>query len=117
MNSRNKGKGGELEVARIMRGYGYDARRGQQFKGGPDSPDVTGVPGLHIEVKRRESFSIYDSIDQAEHDAADDEIPVVFHRKNNRYWVACLALSEFMKIYKIFELYREQEETEQGEEE
>ena len=34
-NSRQKGKRGELEIARILRDYGYrDCRRGQQYSGG-----------------------------------------------------------------------------------
>ena len=44
-NSRRKGKEGELEVARILRDHGYDSRRGVQYSGSPDSPDVTGLPG------------------------------------------------------------------------
>ena len=33
MNSKHKGKRGELEVAAILREHGYDARRGQQYSG------------------------------------------------------------------------------------
>ena len=44
MNSRTKGKRGELELAKALRLYGYDARRGQQYHGGADSPDVIGLP-------------------------------------------------------------------------
>jgi Holliday junction resolvase len=38
MNSRAKGKRGELEIAKVLRENGYDAHRGQQYKGGADSP-------------------------------------------------------------------------------
>ena len=31
--SRNKGKAGERELAGVLRDYGYDCRRGQQFCG------------------------------------------------------------------------------------
>ena len=41
MNSRaGKGKVGEREFAELLRAHGFDARRGQQFAGGADSPDV-----------------------------------------------------------------------------
>lgn len=109
MNSRQKGKRGELDAARVLRLYGYNARRGQQYKGGSDSPDVVGVPGLHIEVKRTERLNLYAALDQAKRDAAAGEIPVVLHRRNDSAWVTILTLSEFMKIYKIYELYAEQE--------
>ena len=57
VNSRNKGKSGELELAHeLERLWGVSARRGQQFSGSPDSPDVvTGIPGLHIECSDRNS--------------------------------------------------------------
>tara|TARA_Y100000310_G_scaffold321537_1_gene379279 strand:+ start:434 stop:664 length:231 start_codon:yes stop_codon:yes gene_type:complete len=33
VNSRQKGKRGELEVVHLLKEYGFEARRGQQFKG------------------------------------------------------------------------------------
>ena len=56
--SRDKGKRGEREVASLLRSYGYDTHRGQQYHGGKDSPDVVGLPGIHIEVKRTEAFRL-----------------------------------------------------------
>ena len=47
MNSRNKGAAGEREVAGILRGYGYKARRGQQYSGANGDADVVGLPGIH----------------------------------------------------------------------
>jgi hypothetical protein len=53
--SREKGKAGEREAAHeISRLFNVQARRGQQFCGGPESPDVVGLPGVHVEVKRAE---------------------------------------------------------------
>ena len=46
MNSRNKGAAGEREVAGILRGYGYKARRGQQYSGANGDADVVGLPGI-----------------------------------------------------------------------
>ena len=51
-HSRNKGKRGEREVAKIFRDAGYPARRSVQYNGRPGTvADVVGVPSLHIEVK------------------------------------------------------------------
>ena len=33
LNSKQKGKAGELELAHILKDYGYDTRRGQQYCG------------------------------------------------------------------------------------
>ena len=101
--SRNKGKTGEREIASILREYGYDARRGVQYHGGADSPDVVGLPGIHIEVKRTERLSLYDAMAQAIHDCGSN-IPVVMHRKNNCEWVTIMRLSDFMEIYNGTEL-------------
>ena len=80
--SRDKGKRGEREVASLLRSYGYDAHRGQQFHGGKESPDVVGLPGIHIEVKRTEAFRLWDALSQAKTDAGD-KMPIVVHRKND----------------------------------
>lgn len=53
-NSRQKGKRGELAAAHYLRSLGFiSARRGVQYSGSPDSPDVVcdELPGVHIEVK------------------------------------------------------------------
>ena len=43
MNSRRKGAVGEREIAKYLREHGFtEARRGQQFKGGADSPMLLG---------------------------------------------------------------------------
>lgn len=97
--SREKGKRGERQVAALFREYGFDAHRGQQYHGGPDSPDVVGVPGLHIEVKRTERLNLYDALAQAKRDAGED-LPVVIHRKNDSEWVVILSFDDFMKLYR-----------------
>ena len=99
VNGKQKGKRGELEVAELIRKYGFAARRGQQFKGGPDSPDVIhDMDGFHVEVKRTETISPYVALGQAESDAGRGEVPVVFHRKNNRGWLVLLKADDFLSL-------------------
>jgi len=43
---------------------------------------------------------MYEALDQAINDAREDELPVVFTRKNNCDWVACLRLDDFMELFK-----------------
>ena len=88
MNSNNKGKNGERELATILREYGYDSRRGQQYCGSNGDADVVGLPGVHIECKRVERINIYDAIEQSKNDARDGENPVVMHRRKQKR-VAC----------------------------
>lgn len=99
MNSRDKGARGERELAQFLREHGFEARRGVQFAGGPDSQDVVhNIPGCHVECKRVEQLSLYKALDQARRDAAPDAIPLVAHRRNKREWVAILPLSDFLGL-------------------
>lgn len=103
MNSRTKGKRGELEVARLLREYGYDCRRGQQYSGIHGDADVVGLHGVHIEVKRREALNIHEAMDQSKRDARADEKPTVFHRKNNTEWLVTMQLDDFIELYREWE--------------
>lgn len=100
INSRKKGKMGELELAKELRKYGFEARRGQQYCGGNGDADVIGVPGLHLEVKRVERLNVEKALQQAERDSQEGKIPVVMHRANHEKWKVTMRLDDFMKIYK-----------------
>lgn len=97
--SRDKGKRGELELAKLLRQHGYDARRGQQFSGANGDPDVVGLPGIHIEVKRVEKLNLYKAMQQAENDAREGEAPAVFHRRNGEYWLVTMELEDWLSLY------------------
>jgi len=98
MNSRDKGKRGELELAHILQGYGYDARRGQQYCGANGDADVVGLPGFHIEAKRVEKLNLEAAVAQSIRDAREGETPVVMHRKNRSDWLVTLRLPDFMEL-------------------
>lgn len=100
MNSRSKGKRGELELAAYLREHGVEARRGQQFAGGTNSPDVvTSLDGVHFECKRTERTDLYGWMAQATADAGS-KLPVVAHRKNNGEWLAVLPLDKLLELLK-----------------
>lgn len=103
MNSRTKGKRGELEVAHLLQKYGYDARRGQQFSGANGDADVVGLPGIHLEVKRVEKLNIDEALEQAIRDKRENEIPVVMHRKNRTPWKITMLFDDWMTLYKTLE--------------
>lgn len=99
-NSRRKGATGERELARILKKYGFDSRRGQQYCGANGDADVIGLPGIHIECKRVESLRLYDALLQSKSDAREGELPIVVHRKNNHEWVVIQPLSDWIELYK-----------------
>lgn len=93
INSRTKGKAGELEWRDVLRKMfpklAERIRRGQQHSGSPESPDVVGVPGVHWEVKRTNAFRLRESLAQAARYAGPN-VPVVAQRGNRQAWVVCV---------------------------
>lgn len=99
LRSRNKGKRGEREAAaEIKRIFRTEASRGRQFAGTDESPDIrTAIPKVHFEVKRAESFRLYDALEQAARDAGEN-IPVVLHKQNRQPWVAVVRLDDLPQL-------------------
>lgn len=98
--SRRRGADGERELAHKLREYGFDCRRGQQYHGGGDSPDVVGLPGIHIECKRVERLQIEEAMKQSRRDAGStNDVPVVMHRRNREGWKVTMDLDDFMNMY------------------
>jgi hypothetical protein len=98
MNSREKGKRGERAWRDVLRANGYDARRGQQFCGSPDSPDVIcdALPGIHFEVKCVERLNIEEAMDQARRDA-HTKAPVLAHKRSHRPWLVTTDADTFFR--------------------
>ena len=108
MNSRDKGKRGERELAKVLSGYGFNCRRGQQYSGANGDADVVGLWGVHIECKRVERLNIYDAIKQATDDARDGDRPVVMHRKNNQDWLVTMPMKDWIALYRTwFEVWND----------
>ena len=99
MNSRAKGKRGELELVHKLREYGFDVRRGQQYNGADGSADIIGIYGLHIECKRVEQLNIEKALQQSVNDSKGNEFPVVMHRKNGDDWKVTMRLSDFVHLW------------------
>ena len=110
MNSRAKGKRGELELSRALGEYGYGCRRGQQYAGANGDADVVGLPGIHIECKRVERLDISGAVAQAKMDARPGELPAVFHRRNREGWLVTMPLEGWMELYREWQSGRWLEE-------
>ena len=96
INSKQKGKRGELEFVNYLKSQGIEARRGQQYSGTPDSPDVVSdLRGFHFEVKRTERFNIYKAMEQAENDCGC-KVPVVVHRQNSKDWLIVMNADDWL---------------------
>ena len=94
-----KGKRGELELAAILDGYGYNVTRGASQNYGTE-PDLSGLPGIHVEVKRQERLNLAAALEQAERDARRfGGLPAVFHRASRTRWKVSMYLDDWMKLY------------------
>lgn len=104
MNSCRKGADGERELAALLRNYGYTIRRGGTMSFG-EVPDISGLPGVHVECKRVEKLNLSAAMAQSVRDSErfQDGIPTVFHRKNREKWLVTLRLSDFIPIYQTWE--------------
>jgi hypothetical protein len=106
MNSREKGKRGERQWRDELRANGYAARRGQQFSGGAESPDVVcdSLPWIHFEVKAVERLNIEDAMEQARRDAGrvapggHQRTPIVAHRRSFRPWLVTMSAETFFRL-------------------
>lgn len=100
MDSREKGKRFERELAAKLREYGYEARRSQQYSGKTEeASDVIGLPGIHIEAKHQEAMRLYEWMEQAVRDAKTG-LPAVFHKKNRADILVTMRLDDWMKLYR-----------------
>ena len=99
--SRNKGKRGEREVANFYKDRSIQARRGVQFKGGMNSPDII-VEELdeffHHEVKWVEKLSLLKAMEQCKNESSIKQVPLVVHKKNNTPWLVTLHLHDWINI-------------------
>ena len=104
VNSKQKGKRGEVELTHKLNEYGFSTRRTVQYNGKAEGgqADLVGLKGIHIEAKRVERLNLYDAMAQAIHDAKDGELPSVFHRKNHSEWLVTMKLDDWMELYKEY---------------
>lgn len=98
--SQRKGAAGERELATLLRDHGYTVERGGSLTFG-NIPDVVGLPGVHIEVKRVEKLNVPEAYQQAVADAEKfhDGVPVLFHRRNRCPWLVTMGLEDWLAYY------------------
>jgi Holliday junction resolvase len=94
INCRSKGARGEREAAKLLRDLGFaGARRGQQFRGGYDTPDVIceALPGILLEVKCEQAVKpgtkrFEDVWSKLCEDAGTTRAPALLWRHDRQKW-------------------------------
>lgn len=108
INSKQKGKSGELEFCHECEKYGIDnVHRTAQTNGKLEHSlaDCEGLEGIHVEVKRVERLNIDEAMEQSIRDLKtkkEKKIPVVFHRKNRKPWKATMLFENWVDMYKCW---------------
>lgn len=77
--SQRKGRGGELELARVLQEYGYDVQPG-----------------------RAQSYGkVPEAMKQAVRDAGKfrDGAPTLFHRRSREPWLVTMRLHDWLALY------------------
>lgn len=99
-SSARKGANGERELAAVLREYGYNIERGGSMSFG-EVPDLTGLPGVHIECKRVERLNVPEAMKQAQRDSErfKDGAPAVFHRRSRESWLVTMRLADWIDLY------------------
>ncbi len=99
-SSQRKGAAGERELAAVLSGYGYAVERGGSLSFG-EVPDLVGLPGVHIEVKRVERLNVGEAMSQSIRDSErfQDGAPALFHRRNRSPWLVTMRLEDWVKLY------------------
>jgi len=100
INARTKGKVAENEFAKKLNSIGlFNARRGCQYRGGPDTPDILCDGSVYWEVKRREKLDLSGSVSQAVRDSGhpnSGRTPAVASRKNNEGWLITIRFEDMI---------------------
>lgn len=102
INSRQKGARNERAFSAFLKERGIDARRGTQFSGSPDSPDVIADhPGFHVEVKAVEKLNVETAMMQALRDAGDTKLAYVAHKRNGTPWRTTCDAETFIGLLRL----------------
>ena len=102
INSRAKGKRGELEIVKILAPFWPEVCRNlDQF--GANKQDALGTPGVHWQIKYVEALNIWKALNQAITESDPKDVPVVAFRRNRTPWYAALELDELIPLLRLKE--------------
>mgnify|MGYP001550202160 CR=1 FL=1 len=101
INSRRKGKVGELELVSELKRIlpAAQARRAQQYSGAESASDIIapGLPNTWIECKRVQNLNLHNTMCKSR-DQCGGLTPAVFHRKNNCEWLVTVRLEDLVSF-------------------
>lgn len=115
MNSRRKGRGGELEAAKLLKELGFDVEVMSPMQARTSLyPDVQAAYGplkFAVEVKRPKALRslLYDALDQAGIASGGLAAPVVMVRADRRPWLVVMEPTTLAEVLRWAVEHREQD--------
>lgn len=95
-SQRRKGHDFERAIARLLRGLGFEARRGQQAHNADDCDVVVDGSMAWLELKCGKRISIWEAIEQAKRQCGE-KTPVVVAKKTRGETLVCLRLEDVVE--------------------
>src|SRR5947209_4974609 len=105
IDSRAKGKRGELEVVSILHEHGWGlARRSSDGRSQAGRCDIVNGPaGCSLEIKSVERLNVPAALDQLARDSNPLDVPILVHRPSRHAWMATLELTELLALLRLKE--------------
>lgn len=103
INSRSKGKRGELDLCRALREVmGWTVRRSQQFCGKAGDADllVDEAPDLFVECKLVQKLNV-PAVMRVAVEQAKGQLPLLCHRRDREEWLVTLRLSDLPRLREL----------------
>ena len=107
IKSKAKGKKNELAFVNLLKAAGYpSARRGQQFQGTEESPDVlcSELPIIHFEIKSGARPNPWLALKQCANDKGQNQLSVVGVHKDREPWIICMTAEDWFSLIKKADL-------------
>lgn len=100
VNSRQKGKRGELDLCQTLKAVmGWTARRSVQYCGDAGDSDVLidGLPSLFVECKLVQALNLT-AVMRLAVQQAKGKLPVVCHRRDREEWLLTIRLQDLPRF-------------------
>lgn len=98
--SRDKGKRFERLIANMLKARYFPARRGIQYKGGINSPDVIceALEWMNFECKAVEALNLGGAMKQSIKDSKGKKVPLVIHKKARTEVLVTMRFTDWIDL-------------------
>ena len=98
-SNKRKGKVFERECSKMIRARDFDCRRGQQFRGSKDSPDIVSdsLNEFHFECKFKQNLNLWDALEKCLEEAPG-KMPTIIWKRDRKIPLVIMDFHDWMDI-------------------